>query len=41
MSQIFEDRCIFEEGAYRAYVTDEKMHMDQKDTHFKCLSQKS
>ena len=41
MSQIFEGRCILEEGAYRAYVTDEKMQMNQKDTHFKYLSQKS
>ena len=34
MNWIFEDRFIFEEGAYRAYVTDEKMDMDQKDIHF-------
>ena len=31
LNQIFEDRFIFEEGAYRAYVTDEKMNIDQKD----------
>ena len=31
LNQIFEDRFIFEEGAYRAYVTDEKMDIDQKD----------
>ncbi len=24
LSQIFEDRFLFEEGAYRAYVADEK-----------------
>ena len=33
MNKIFEDRFIFEEGAYRAYVTDEKINMDQKDVH--------
>ena len=33
MNQIFEDRCLFEEGAYRAYVTDEKRDMGQKDIH--------
>ena len=31
LNQIFEDRFIFEKGAYRAYVTDEKMNIDQKD----------
>ena len=31
LNQIFEDRFIFEEGAYREYVTDEKRNMDQKD----------
>lgn len=31
LNQIFEDRFIFEEGAYRADVTDEKMNIDQKD----------
>ena len=31
MNQIFEDRFIFEEGAYREYVTDEKINMGQKD----------
>ena len=30
-NQIFEDRFVFEEGAYRAYVTDEKTNIDQKD----------
>ena len=41
MSQIFEGRCILEEGAYRVHVTYEKMHINPKDTHFKYLSQKS
>ena len=31
LNQIFEDRFIFEKGAHRAYVTDEKMNIDQKD----------
>ena len=31
LNQIFEDRFIFEEGAYREDVTDEKINMDQKD----------
>ena len=31
LNKIFEDRFIFDEGAYRAYVTEEKMDMDQKD----------
>ena len=31
LNQIFEDRFVFEEGAYRAYVTDEKTNIDQKD----------
>ena len=30
MNKIFEDRFLFEEGAY---VTDEKRNMDQKDIH--------
>ena len=30
LNQIFEDRFVFEEGAYRAYVTDEKTNIDQK-----------
>ena len=34
MNQIFEHRFLFEEGAYRVYVTDEKRDMDQKDIHF-------
>ena len=38
MNQIFEDRFIFEEGAYRVYVTDEKMDMDQKDIHYNIIS---
>ena len=33
MNRIFEDRSIFEEGAYRAYVTDEKMDMAKKAIH--------
>ena len=36
MRQIFEDRFLFEEGAYRAYVTDEKRNMDQKDAQSVC-----
>ena len=35
MNEIFEDRFISEEGAYRVYVTDEKMNMDQKDIHIR------
>ena len=31
LNQIFEDRFVFEEGAYRAYATDEKTNIDQKD----------
>ena len=33
MSKISEARFIFEEGVYRAYTTDEKMNIDQKDAH--------
>ena len=33
LNKIFEDRFLFEEGAYRAYVTDEKRNIDQKDIH--------
>ena len=35
MNWIFEYRFLFEEGAYRVYVTDEKRNMDQKDIHYK------
>ena len=31
LRQIFEDRFVFEEGAYRAYVTDEKRNITRKD----------
>ena len=31
LNKIFEDRFLFEEGAYRVYVTDEKRNIDQKD----------
>ena len=31
MRFILEDRFALEEGAYRAYVTDEKMNIDKKD----------
>ena len=31
MNKIFEVRFLLEEGAYRAYVTDEKTNIDQKD----------
>ena len=33
MNKILEHRAIFEEGAYRAYVTDEKTGMGPKDIH--------
>ena len=36
LNQIFEDRFVFEEGAYRAYVTDEKTNIDQKDIQIIC-----
>ncbi len=28
---IFGDKFVCEEGAYRAYVTDEQMNLEQKD----------
>ena len=31
MDKIFEAGFLFEEGAYRAYVTDEKREPGQKD----------
>ena len=34
MWEILEDRFLFEEGAYRVYVTDEKRNMDPKDRAF-------
>ena len=30
LNQIFEDRFVFEEGAYRAYATDEKTNLFDK-----------
>ena len=34
---IFEDRFVSEEGAYRAYVTDEETDIDQKETQISLL----
>ena len=34
MNKIFEVRFLLEEGAYRVYVTDEKMDMDPKDIQY-------
>ena len=33
LNKIFEDILLFEEGAYRVYVTDEKNDIDPKDVH--------
>ena len=41
MNEIFETRFIFEEGAYRVYVTDEKMDMGQKDIHIVIASDRT
>ena len=32
LRRIFEDRFIREEEVYRAYMTDERMNIDQKDS---------
>ena len=37
MNKIFEVRFLLEEGAYRAYVTDERRKKKKKDIHFYLL----